>query len=69
VHSAKDDVVPIAFSQLLLDRQCGVDQVVERRVLPEGGHVGAAPGAYQQALDWFDDRLAAEDPVSSCPTG
>ena len=43
IHSQQDNVVPIAFSQILLTRMCAAGNVVERRVLPQaGGHVAAA---------------------------
>jgi hypothetical protein len=68
VHSQADEVVPIGLSAAILNRQCAVRQVVERRVLPSGTHGGAAPGAYQQAFEWFDGLLDGQEPVSSCPS-
>lgn len=69
VHSQADEVVPIGLSALILNRQCAVGQVVERRILDDGTHTGAAPGAYQQAFAWFDELVTGAEPVSSCPTG
>ena len=68
IHSQKDETVPIFFSELLLSRMCSNGQVVERRVLPEGGHGAAALPAYQQALSWVQERFAADPPapVNSC---
>jgi hypothetical protein len=46
VHSAADNTVPAALSQLLADRMCDVGQVVERRVYDRGqSHVDAVPDA------------------------
>jgi pimeloyl-ACP methyl ester carboxylesterase len=69
IHSAQDNVVPIAFSQILLKRMCGVGDVVQRVVLPKaGGHVAAAIPAYQQALPWLEARFDTDppNPVDSC---
>jgi len=68
IHSQKDETVPIFFSEVLLSRMCANGQVVERRVLPEGGHGAAALPAYQQALTWVKERFAADPPapVNSC---
>ncbi|CAB4756878.1 MAG: hypothetical protein F2694_09960 [Actinobacteria bacterium] len=68
IHSQKDETVPIFFSELLLSRMCANGQVVERRVLPEGGHGAAALPSYQQALTWVQERFAADPPdaVNSC---
>ena len=69
IHSKADEVVPISFSQLYLKRACGHGQVVERRVLDAGTHVGAAPGAYAQAMTWLADRFDAKPGVvDSCTT-
>lgn len=65
LHSADDESIPVDHSETLLDRQCAAGQLVERRIL-EGNHVGAAVPAYEQALDWFDELSAGEEPVSSC---
>ena len=69
VHSDTDEIVPAGLSVAIVNRQCEVGQVVERRSLPEGSHGEAAVPAYQQAFEWFDDLLAGEQPVSTCPAG
>jgi pimeloyl-ACP methyl ester carboxylesterase len=70
LHSAADDTVPAALSQLLADRMCDVGQVVERRVYERGqSHVDAVPDAVDDGLAWIGQRLAGEDPVSTCPAG
>lgn len=71
IHSEADATVPVALSGLLLDRMCGLGQVVERQVLTDGkDHGAAAPGAYAQGLAWLEERFAGTStPVSSCPTG
>jgi hypothetical protein len=66
VHSLADEVVPETLSAAILRRQCAVGQVVERRTVPTGSHGGAAPGAYGQAFEWFDARLAGAEPVDDC---
>ncbi len=68
IHSDQDDTVPVALSGILFDRMCGLGQVVDRRVLVDGGsHVEAAVPAYTQAIAWFDDLLAGEPAPDSCP--
>jgi fermentation-respiration switch protein FrsA (DUF1100 family) len=68
IHSAQDDVVPVTLSEILFGRMCENGQVVERRVLADGGGHGEAAGvAYPAALTWFDDLLAGEEPVDTCP--
>jgi hypothetical protein len=69
VHSLTDNVVPAGLSAAIVNRQCGIGQVVERRTLPEGTHTSAAVPAYQQALEWFEGLLAGDAAVSSCPPG
>ncbi|HEX6424458.1 MAG TPA: lipase family protein [Acidimicrobiales bacterium] len=67
VHSAADDVVPAALSQILFDRMCGLGQQVERRVYDTGqGHGEAAPQAYVDGFDWIGDRFAGEPATSTC---
>ena len=67
IHSAKDQVVPAVLSEILLARMCSNDQIVERRLLPEGGHVDAAIGAYADSLEWLTDRFdESSEPVNSC---
>lgn len=67
VHSAQDETVPVALSGILYGRMCEEGQVVERRVLPEGSHVGAAPEAYRQGLAWLFDLAEGGSPTDGCP--
>jgi pimeloyl-ACP methyl ester carboxylesterase len=68
IHSDGDDTVPVALSGILEGRMCENGQVVERRVITDGGgHVDAAPGAYRDGLAWLEGLLAGEAPTSSCP--
>jgi len=69
IHSQQDDTVPVTLSKFLLERMCKSGQVVERRVLPNGGgHVAAASVAYPQAIAWLVGRFAEKptQPVNSC---
>ena len=68
LHSAADDVVPIALSGILFDRMCQKGQVVERRVYENGdGHGAAAPGAVADGAAWIQQRFAGEPAISTCP--
>ena len=69
IHSAQDDVVPVALSGVLYARMCQEGQVVERRVLEDGGgHTAAAPEAYAQGLRWLLDQADGAEPVDGCAT-
>ncbi|MGH9112041.1 MAG: lipase family protein [Acidimicrobiales bacterium] len=68
VHSAADDTVPAALSELLAQRMCREGQVVERRVYEKGqSHVEAAPDAATDAFEWLQQRAAGDEAVSTCP--
>jgi hypothetical protein len=70
VHSAADDVVPAALSQVLVRRMCAEGQVVERSVYDKGqSHVQAVPDAVSDAFEWLQQRAAGDDPVSTCTAG
>jgi pimeloyl-ACP methyl ester carboxylesterase len=67
VHSAADDVVPAALSQVLVRRMCAEGQVVERRVYDKGqSHVQAVPDAVSDAFEWLQQWAAGDKPVSTC---
>jgi pimeloyl-ACP methyl ester carboxylesterase len=71
IHSEQDNTVPLEFSKRLLSRMCENGQVVERRLLPDGGNHGQAViPAYQQGVEWLEGRFQASppDPVDDCPT-
>jgi pimeloyl-ACP methyl ester carboxylesterase len=68
LHSAADDVVPVALSGILFDRMCQKGQLVERRVYENGdGHGAAAPGAVADGAAWIQQRFAGEPAISTCP--
>ncbi len=69
IHSEVDQVVPATLSAILLSRMCATGQAVERRVVAEGSHTGAAPPAYLDALTWLTDRFEGKPvPPSTCPS-
>jgi hypothetical protein len=70
IHSQQDAVVPLIFTSALTNRMCANGQVIERRLLAEGSHLGAAIPAYQQAIEWLTERFRddAPAPVNSCDT-
>jgi hypothetical protein len=69
LHSANDDVVPAALSQITFDRLCDLGQVVERRVYDEGGgHGEAAVPAATDGFAWLTDLFTGDaEPTSNCP--
>jgi Secretory lipase len=70
LHSAADETVPAALSQVLVQRMCGEGQVVERRVYDKGqDHVQAVPDAVSDAFEWLQQRAAGDEPVTTCAAG
>jgi pimeloyl-ACP methyl ester carboxylesterase len=67
IHGEADEQIPIVSSQLLLDRMCGIGQVVERRTYPGQGHAEVIAPSFADMATWIQDRLAGEPPQSSCP--
>jgi predicted esterase len=66
IHGEQDEQIPLVSSQLLLDRMCGIGQVVERRTYP-GSHAGVIGPSMPDMLAWIDGRLAGDEAPSSCP--
>jgi fermentation-respiration switch protein FrsA (DUF1100 family) len=68
IHGEADEQIPVVSSQLLLDRMCGIGQVVERRTFPDQSHAGVIGPSLEGMLQWIDDRLAGVEPApTSCP--
>jgi pimeloyl-ACP methyl ester carboxylesterase len=67
VHGEQDEQIPVVSSQLLLERMCGVGQVVERRTYPGQGHAEVVGVAFPDLLPWVDARLAGDPAPTSCP--
>ncbi len=65
IHGEQDEQIPVVSSQLLLDRMCGIGQVVERKTYP-GSHAGVIGPSLPDMLAWIDARLAGEAPPTSC---
>ncbi|MGQ0432304.1 MAG: lipase family protein [Microthrixaceae bacterium] len=66
IHGEQDEQIPPVSSQLLLDRMCGIGQVVERRTYP-GSHAGVIVPSVPDMLAWIDARLAGGPTTTSCP--
>ncbi len=70
IHGEADEQIPVVSSQLLLDRMCGIGQVVERRTFADQSHAGVIGPSLEGMLQWIDDRLAGVEPApTSCPDG
>lgn len=70
IHSAADEVVPAALSELLFTRMCGLGQQAERRLYDDGqGHGAAAAPAYVDGFTWIGERFADQPAASTCPEG
>lgn len=67
IHGGADEQIPVVSSQLLLDRMCGIGQVVERRVYEGQSHAGVIGPSFPDLLAWVDARLAGTPAPTSCP--
>jgi pimeloyl-ACP methyl ester carboxylesterase len=67
IHGEADEQIPVVSSQLLLDRMCGIGQVVERRTFPGASHSGVIEPSLEGMLAWIDDRLAGVPATTGCP--
>jgi acetyl esterase/lipase len=66
-HGAADEQIPVAASQLVLDRYCRLGGApVERRVYEGQTHAGVIPVALPDILAFIDARLAGAPAVTSC---
>lgn len=66
-HSTEDELIPAALSQIMHDRMCDNEQVIERVTAAAGGHGLAAPPAYEAAFEWIEARFDGEPVTSTCP--
>jgi fermentation-respiration switch protein FrsA (DUF1100 family) len=67
IHGEQDEQIPVVSSQLLLDRLCGLGQVVERRTYPGQSHAGVIEPSFDDMVLWMDARLEGEPAGTSCP--
>ena len=68
IHGEADEQIPVAASALLLERVCGLGQVIERRTYPGLGHAEVIGPSFADMLTWMDARVAGEPvTVTSCP--
>jgi pimeloyl-ACP methyl ester carboxylesterase len=65
IHGEQDEQIPVVSSKMLLDRMCGIGQVVERRTYP-GSHAGVIVPSMPDMLAWIDARIAGEPAPTSC---
>ncbi len=61
-----DTTIPMAQSDVLLERLCAAGQVVERRILPGASHLVSRSQSGQQALQWLLGLTTGAAPISSC---
>ena len=67
VQGGADILVVPARTDALLDRLCGIGQVVDRLDVPEGDHDTVTGLATDDITAWVADRFAGEEPASACP--
>jgi fermentation-respiration switch protein FrsA (DUF1100 family) len=66
IHGEQDEQIPVAASQLLFDRLCGLGQVIERRTYPGVNHTGVIAPSWDAMVAWMDARVAGEPATSTC---
>jgi fermentation-respiration switch protein FrsA (DUF1100 family) len=69
IHGEADEQIPVASSQALFERLCGLGQVVERRTYPDLGHAEVVIPSFPDMLIWMEDRVAGTPAGSGCPGG
>jgi acetyl esterase/lipase len=68
IHGEQDEQIPVASSALLLERMCGIGQVVESRTYADQGHAEVVDASFDDMFSWMHDRLTGVEPVpTSCP--
>lgn len=66
IHGGNDEQIPVVSSELLLDRMCGFDQVVTRRVYEGQSHAGVIGPSLSDMLTWMGDRFAGKPAPDDC---
>lgn len=66
VHGGNDEQIPVVSSQLLVERMCGIGQVVQRRVYEGQSHAGVIGPSYPDMQAWIDARLGGEPAPDDC---
>jgi pimeloyl-ACP methyl ester carboxylesterase len=66
IHGGNDEQIPVVSSQMLLERMCGFDQVVTRRVYPGLSHAGVIGVSFPSMLEWINARFAGEPAPTDC---
>jgi len=65
-HGEADEQIPVAASQLVLDRYCANGTTAYRRTWPGADHGGVVPLALPDIVAYLDARLAGEPAPTSC---
>lgn len=66
VQGGADILVVPARTDALVERLCGIGQVVDRLDVPEGDHDTVTGLATDDITAWVTDRFAGEDPATTC---
>lgn len=67
IHGEADEQIPVAASALLLERLCGLGQVIERRTYPDMMHSQVIEPSFDDMVTWMEARVAGEPvEVTSC---
>ena len=62
-----NDFLPIAAVEQMHERMCTLGQQVELRVIDGGDHDASFNIATTDGFDWIQQRLAGDQPVTTCP--
>ena len=67
-QGSADEVIPVAASDRLFKRLCGLGQTAERKVYDGQTHTGVLLAAFLDIARWMDARIAGEPATNGCAT-
>jgi len=66
IHGEQDEQIPVISSKLLVDRMCGIGQVVQRLTYPDQSHAGVIGPSIPDMLAWIDARIDGSTAPDDC---
>ncbi len=66
IHGERDEVVPFAVSEVLMERLCSKGVTAELRRYPRADHASVIVEAQDEITSWIDERSKVSSAASSC---
>jgi alpha-beta hydrolase superfamily lysophospholipase len=66
IHGDRDEVVPVAVSEVLMERLCSKRVIAELRRYPGADHASVIVEAQDEITSWIDERSKGSSAASSC---